>query len=344
MITVLRTWGVACVLLWQAHALQAQIYPASKPDQTGEGYSQTSGTQAERRPWDLSIRVGFQYSDNVPHVADGTLFFSGLDDTSSGLATQIGGVYRFVQNAEWEVGAALDLDGVAWFDTGEPNDWSFANLIPEIYVRKFFELLDRPAFVHAGYEFRQTWLRGDNFLQAHTLDASLTVQAMPNLFVDAGYAIAFRDFLEEFAEVEFQSRSGEVHLFHIEGTYWFDGRLRAVTAGYSYAIGDADGRNYEGDAHALRASLITHVTGPLWMKLEGVWTFENYDNGFVQPGTVVPPGREETQVQSYRVTFVYVIDERWSADVFYNYTIWDSNQSLFSGDENVVGAGITFKF
>ena len=331
-------------LLLVALPAHGQIYPSpSASGAVASDAAERSGV-AEPRSWDLSMRLGFQYNDNVPHVADGTVFFFGLDDTSAGITGQIDAAYRFIQNGEWEAGATVMLNGVAWFDTGEPNDWSFGNFVPGIYVRKFFDLAGHAAHVQGDYHFTQTWLRGDNFMKQHELKASLGVELMTHLTVNAGYAIAFRDFLEEFAETALQSRSGELHAFYVSGMYWFDGNRRAVSLGYSYAISDADGANYEGDAHSLNASFISHLVGSLWLKLDGVWTFENYDNGFVQPGTVTAPGREETNIQNYRITFLYVINQQWSVDLFYDYTVWDSNQSLFSGDQNLVGFGVNFRF
>jgi len=331
------------VVLFTSCSLQAQVYTPSSSGGYGDG-SQTELAGSQARPWDLSMRLGFQYNDNVPHVADGTVFFFGLDDTSAGITGQIDAAYRFIQNGEWEAGATVMLNGVAWFDTGEPNDWSFGNFVPGIYVKKYFVLADLPAYVQGDYQFTQTWLRGDNFLQQHSLSASMGVELMKQLTVNAGYSIAFRDFLEEFPETALQSRSGDLHAFSVSGTYWFDGNRRAVTLGYAFALSDADGANYEGDAHSLNASFISHLVGPLWVKLDGVWVFENYDNGFVQPGTVTAPGREETNIQNYRITFLYVINQQWSVDLFYDYTIWDSNQSLFSGDQNLVGFGVNVKF
>ena len=116
-----------------------------------------------------------------------------------------------------------------------------------------------------------------------------------------------------------------------------------VNLGYQYSANDTDGSNFKIDgSHALNVRTETLITGPFWLALQGIFTWEDY-NGFVA-GFVTPPGRTDQFLQKYLAELLWVIHEKITVDFFVSHELFETNQVQFDSDRTKAGAGATYRF
>ncbi len=299
----------------------------------------------------MSIRTFFGYNDNVNVVPDVTFFNGETYSTYAGVT--IDGTYRFIDDAQWTLGAGMHFDRIWYFndqdnfDPGTNEDADEYNLLviqPTVFAEYRFLLGAMPASVGAAYTFRYEELDEINSggLMGNTLDLTFGFNpcpSHPNLWLGAQYTISYQDFEIDNVATSAINRSGLYQAISLIAEYSWDARLRRVSLRYTYGDFDCVSPDFEYDAHAVAARFESHIVGPLWVSLDLGYRHADYAGG----STFVPP-RTRQEIFSAGVSLIFVIDRNWSLDVTYGYEQIDSNSRRFEGEINNVSLGVTFRF
>jgi hypothetical protein len=310
------------------------------------------------RPWDLSIRAFVGYNDNVPLVPYITSCHSSppCDLQSFYGGFSINGNYRFIETEQWRAGVGLSFEQVIQGHsigpsccTTDAHDFNLTSLSPSVFGRYFFGFAFgrwiMPASAGMTYSYRRDWLPPAHSgvlwqADSHTLQWDLSVDVIRQLKLGLNYSLSFLDFNPA---VTLDARDATAHAVGLSGTYSFQGGLRTITLAYKYGTTNASSSNFDlQNSNGIKAQFKTRVYGPVWLVLDAGSTWEDY-KGFTGGG-IPPPGRKWQRVEEYGPTLLYVLTEHITADLFYRYTGWVSNQRQFEAHRNNGGMGVTYKF
>ncbi|HPG28960.1 MAG TPA: hypothetical protein PLW10_25230, partial [Myxococcota bacterium] len=282
------------------------------------------------RFWDLSIRPFIGFDDNVQLVPDAS-FFDG--DTSSFFGgLDVDGSLRFFENEHWTVAAAASLQNV-WYAEDQPDptpgvnddhdDYDLAAVHPTASVGYRDVIAGKPVRIGTSYAFRfedgEVHAIG---LEAHTFGLSASADLTRKLAVTLAYAHEWNRFDVSFPSNSLNGRDSDLDRVDVSARYRFDRGRRSITIGYGFAKNDADGSNFDYEAHQVSAKLSSHLIASLWGQVDFSARIADYDG----PGFgFIPVRRKEQEVFGYGVALVWVFCPNLSADAFYRRQDIDSN-------------------
>ena len=301
------------------------------------------------RPWDLSIRPFIGYDDNVQLVPDMTIFVGDTSSFLGGLA--IDGSYRVFEDEHWTLAAAASLQNVWYADeqqmqvpgvNDDHDDYDLLAVHPTATVGYRDVVAGTPVRFGASYAFR--FEDGDVHamgLEAHTLGLSASADVCRGLAVTLAWAHEWNAFDVRFPNEGLNGRDAELDRVDLTARYRFDRNRRSITIGYGFARNDADGDNFDYDAHQLSAKASSQLVGSLWGELRFSARFADYDG----PGfAFIPDRRNRQRVYDYGAGLIWVFGRHLSADVFYQRQDIDAGSASFRSDRDQVGGGVTFRF
>jgi hypothetical protein len=306
---------------------------------------------AEARPWDLSIRAFVGYNDNVQLVPDSSPFFVG-DHKSAVMGLQVRGLWRLEPMDGLTITPVVQLEqtfhtddaqsvGTPNVSTNDANDYDLTVIAPGLEGRYAFAVTGLPAFVSLRYDYR--YEEADVHaagLDNHTVTGVIGISATPQLELSLAYAHTWQDFDLVFPPTGLNGRDADLDTITATATYRFTRRC-SLDVSYQYLNNASEGTNFDYESHGVRARFETHLVGPLWGAVMGGYRRGDY---MTYTGFVPPPGRTRQDIYDVGVQLIYVIDRHWSVDVFYQHSTYESNSAVFEADENIVGAGVTFRF
>ncbi|MBT8043987.1 MAG: hypothetical protein KJO79_03470, partial [Verrucomicrobiae bacterium] len=103
---------------------------------------------------------------------------------------------------------------------------------------------------------------------------------------------------------------------------------------YSYLDNDSDGSFFRYDGHQISARMEKPLTARIGLVVQATYTDLEYDSVL----------HADQDYLSAGIQLIYVIDDHWSADIYYNYLDIDSDVAIFDGDRNNVGIGLRYDF
>lgn len=306
----------------------------------------------QRREWDLSLRLSGGYDDNVPLVPQKT--FSQGDKSSLYGTLSMDGVYRFVDDGHWLVGAGIYADLVAYAKrnhdtapdvTSDPNDYNLSVISPSLFARRSFELFGRPAEVGMTYAFRKDWLSDalkNDFSKTNAFMWDFNISPCRPVWTEVHYRLVLEDFNDERAVPSLNSRDALRQEVGVSGTYTFNQGRTSINLGYDFIRNHTEGRNFDFSGNSVHGGIKTQVYGPVWLTLEAAYGHEQY-HGFVAD-FIPPPGRESQDNQLYRMIWQFEITKNATLDIFDSYLVQEARQREFQVHRNQIGVGITYRF
>ncbi len=315
----------------------------SQPEQKQDQFS--------LRRWRLAIRALFGYGDNINMVSHRDPFFDGETKSFYG-GLQANAGYLLFYSRGFSVDVSV-FGEATWYtnDQNSPDpeanddakEYNLHILNPAIEMRQRFKLAGRRASAGMKYEYRRERGPIESIgLKSHTLTWDLQWDFCPtyNLSGFASYAIAWDDFRVKFAEPELSDRDAFRQVFTIGGKWRFDRGRRQLKLFYQFTDNDAESQVWDYFSNGLGTELDSHLWGPLYFTLG--FLYQHHEYAGAQVSFLPTPARDEMDVFTYSARLRWLINRNWSADIYYVYVDYHSNNALFEGSSNNVGVGITW--
>lgn len=299
------------------------------------------------RAWELTARGFFGYNDNVPIVPESTFFTGKQSDTFAGVSLL--GSYRlyqddaFVLYALGEVSTLLHL-GNARGGGGSTDDYDLFVLSPGLRAEVPHQLGGYDATAAFQYTFRHEAGRDVAAigLSSHSFSLSESVAFNRQTSVTASVAHGIDLYEVSFATPATDDRDANRTNASLGVKHRWDNNRRNVSLVYSFTHHNAEGSNFDYNAHQVTGRFETHLIGGLWGAAELGYGHSNY-NGFVS-GFIPAPGRREQESVNAALQLIYVIDAQWSIDLSYHHADYTSNQPQFEAQVNRFAVGLNYKF
>lgn len=338
--------------LWTGCLLLVLLYPleSSAEFESSSPPPSTAGREGLDRFWDLSIRPFLGYDDNVQLVPDQSFFDGDTESFFGGLNVKAS--VRAPLGPRLTVAAAAAIENV-WYaeDQSDPtagvnssqDDYNLAAVSPTLAATYADRAGDVPFTLGAQYAFR--FEDGDVKaigLEENTFGLSATAQLTPRLGVALGYRHQWSRFDVSFpGNNALNGRDADTDSIDLSARYRWDRGRRSISVGYGFTRNNADGKNFDYDAHEISTEFSSLLIASLWGRVSFSARFADYDG----PGFgFIAIRRKEQYVFDSGVALVWVFCPNLSADVFYQRQDIESNTASFEYDRNNVGAGLTYRF
>ncbi len=305
------------------------------------------------RPWKLWVRAFIGNDDNVQEIGRASTF---VGDTSSGFTgLTVEGSYRLVDDTDWVVGAALRFDQLLYFDgpqdpapagfyATDANDFNFTIINPAVFVGRRFELGPVPVTARVVYDFRseQAETEGGWF---QTLAGGLGAQLTDDWSLDLLYAHGWDDHGVTYAFNHVNNdRDGQRDSLTLSTSYRFNQKRSLLTLAYAVMRNDSDGMNFLYEGQSINLRLQSVLFGPFAGAVQLGYANRDYA-GFATPNPMIPPpGRTSMDLYTAGLQLLCKLGPQWTADMFYNYTSYQSNLPLFDSNRSIWGMGLRYDF
>ena len=296
----------------------------------GPNYNTLIGGDSDKA-WTFWLRTYVGYDDNVQFVPDGVFFGGEQESSYFGLTAQ--GAYRFYQSGNVEAGAAFRYDQTFYFEdssgASSPDNFDFVAFEPAVYLSYTAD----EWYGRATYSYR--WEEADTTLigvSSHNLTLMAGKQINPCLSAEVSWTHGWDDFhTPGFGAAE---RDGDRDRFTLALGYRVSEKAPKLTFSYSYLDNDADGSLFSYDGHEFKFAIASPLADNIGAVAYVKYTDLDYDTG----------ARSEQEILNLGVRVVYIIDENWSADIFYDHLDVDSDATFFRGERNNFGVGARYDF
>ncbi len=283
--------------------------------------------ESGEKPYYLNASLGMQYDTNVilepsnpPIDADRKSDARGLLYISSGAtlfekgAIKLKADYSFYQSLHFNL-----------------NDYNvhYHRLTPYIEI----DLSDKikPSI---GYSFDYTLFGGDRYSRFHSLYGKLKFLGSKNLSTEALYE--YRDIKYWDSDIfEANSiRSGTQNSAGVKQNYNTDRFSCSVYYYGEYNRAEEDFWSYNG--HKFGAEIAYRITSPLYIGVSGEYNRKKFRDDFSDTDE-----RRSDKIQEYALSLTYLVSKRVSISLTENYTINNSNLSIFDYKRNITGISLT---
>ena len=283
------------------------------------------------RDWNFWVRTFVGYNDNVQLVPDGVFFSADQESGYVGLSAQ--GSYRLLNNGNINAGAAFRFDQTFHFESSRgaaaPDNFDLTVFEPLLYLNYTSDSWYGRLTYSYRWEDAKSTLLG---VSSHNIGLMIGTEINPCLRGELSWTHGWDDFHTRGAGVA--ERDGERDKVSLSLIHQAADNAPRFILRYSYLDNDADGSNFRYDGYELAFRVETPLTNDLGVVAQVSYTDIDYSTG----------GRNEQELLRAGVRFVYVIDQNWSADVYYDYLDIDSDSTFFRGSQNNVGVGLRYDF
>jgi hypothetical protein len=235
------------------------------------------GELGGRRPWDLSLQLGWDWDSNVVLRGRRIRGLRGDDDDEDwrfGLSSAF--TYRFVDTDEWVVGA-----GGSIFESWHTDIDRFNVQTYGLNVYAGYSPSGAP-WLSFGlrYDWDHSLLDNDTFLVRHRITPQVDVREADWTKTTLFYQLDARDY-GYYVRDERLDRDGHIHAFGvIQDFELFELFERAVTTSLSYRYEDVstDGREFDGDNHIFAFGLGVPLPEDFSFDFASEWEAQHYDH------------------------------------------------------------------
>ncbi|MEQ1750302.1 MAG: hypothetical protein ABL974_12820 [Prosthecobacter sp.] len=305
------------------------------------------------RPWKLWLRAFIGNDDNVQEIGRASTF---VGDSSSGfIGLTVEGSYKLVDDSDWVVGAALRFDQLIYLDgpqdasppgfyATDADDFNYTIIDPAVFVARRFDVGPVPVTARVVYNHRYETAEteGGTF---QTLAGGLGAKLTEAWNVDLLYAHGWDDHgvIYAFNHVN-NDRDGQRDSVTLSTSYLFNQKRTLLTLAYAVMRNDSDGMNFLYEGQSINLRLLTVLSGPFAAAVQLGYANRDYA-GFATPNPMIPPpGRTEMDLYTAGLQLLCKLGPQWTADVFYNYTSYQSNLPLFDSNRSIWGMGLRYDF
>ena len=299
------------------------------------------------RAWQLTARAFFGYNDNVQVVPD-TTFFTG-DESDAFAGVSVSGTYRIHQGEFLSLFAVGEISQLLYLGNpagggGTTDDYDLTVLSPGLLAIVPHSVGGYEASASLRYSFRHEAGRDVAAigLSSHSIALTESIAINQQTSVTAGLSFGIDNYEVDFPTPATDDRDADRFGLTLGIKHRWDNNRRNASFQYAFTDHDAEGSNFDYDAHAFTGRFETHLLGPLWGAAELGYSLGDY-NGFTS-GFIPAPGRTEQDNLNFALQFIYVIDAKWSVDFSYRFTSYESNQPQFESEVNQFAIGLTYKF
>lgn len=295
--------------------------------------------------FDAVLRLGMGHDSNVQLAPDVTFFGASTDSLFAD--AELEAIYRHRINPLFHIGAGLRLEGTAHLDElpfplrplyGDHDEYDRIGINPTLFA----SLQSGGVDIRIAYDFRFEDSSGVSAmgLYAHRLGVSLTRDISPEWRIRGGVSHSWNDYMIVFPD-PVDNRDGTLTAFDVGADYYISGGRTVLSANAGVALNRADGNNWDYTSYGASVGARTVLMPRLFLSGELGYQWRDYD-GF-EAGFVTPPGREEQGIVTAKAKLAYIINQRFSVDLYVSHSSYSSNQPEFEGDQTVFGAGLTTK-
>jgi len=174
---------------------------------------------------------------------------------------------------------------------------------------------------------------------SRTSGAALQVGAgwSPHALTQTTYRFTADDFEDDGFDAAFSSRDAQNHAIGLEQSLFFYGNCVRVSLGAEYAENDAEGRNFDFDGPAVRAS----VGLPLWWgaRFDAAYAYrkETYRN-------FAGPVRRKTERSEWNIAVSRWFGQRWLASLHFDDANEESTIRALSYERRAWGASVAYVY
>lgn len=340
---------VACASFIALGFLSAGSLPAKAEfERTGAGSASPAGAMdAGVRPWDLTVRAFFGHDTNVGLAPDITGYNGEVKSEAFGAAVQ--GVYRFIQERDWQLGVTLYAGRVEYTrghrgtETDAPDEYNTTVLNPGLYARRRIQLGDTEGSLGVSYNFRREWLPLDGGgLIGHSLSANASLSPTRNLTFGVFGEYADENFTVIFPDLALDSRDATRFAVGVSAQLKVNRGRTKISASYSYGENHAEGSNWDNTNNNLELRVQSKLYGPIFADLTVGRYHKDYDS-FVS-NFIPAPGRNHQEDNAIDAKLYWAITSHVIADVHFTSHWYLANTSYFEADRQSYGLGLSYKF
>jgi hypothetical protein len=316
----------AGIVLGFGSVLQADVEtPGPGPD-----YNTLIGGDSDKA-WAFWLRTYVGHSDNVQLLPDFPL--TSIDRDSGYLGVTAQGSYQFWENGNFTAGTAFRYDQTFHFESSggatAPDKFDLTVFEPALYLN----YTSGDCYGRVSYSYRwedaETQLIGAS---SHNLGIMVGHEINPCLDLQIGWTHGWDEYHTRASGVF--DRDAERDRYSASLVFQPHENGTRVIFSYAYLDNDADGSVFRYDGHEYTVRLQQPLTANIGMVAYVGYTDLDYSSGL----------RRELEFVRAGLQFIYVIDEHWSADIYYSHLDIDSNASVFEGSRNNFGVGIRYDF
>ncbi|MCW5773841.1 MAG: tetratricopeptide repeat protein [Rhodospirillaceae bacterium] len=287
-------------------------------------------TQADGKPWRLSVTTGVQYDDNVSLVnAQRAAAWRAFGEAEG----------RYVVPLAGDLSLALDgrVFGSGHFRAAA-DDFDLVSLVggPTLIWRT--ALGAQPLRLSLGYAYEHIWEGARFYSGSHAITAKIETSLLRDSITAAAFTFGVDRFaLRTGGDPALFSRDGLRYAVSIRHLHYLPGRRHAVWAGYEFTLYDTEGRNFDAAAHVGSAGLRLALPWALRLDLAAELGYTRYGDFAEQP-------KRRALKQTYTAWLTKAITRHLSLALAYAYTFDDSNIRDFETRRNLFTVSMRYEF
>ena len=224
----------------------------------------------------LSATLSFQYDDNVILKPEGL--------TTAELITResdyrgVGffwGEYQFLQGAPWLGGLRYSLYQSVHTRL---HDYDLTNNAASLYGGYRGEVKGFPYKVQVDYEYQNTLLNSESYLERHSGIFNLDFSGTPSLLTQLSYRGQSKNFHNQPYLEAVDDRDASNHRAGLTQYLFFSEKTRHIHGGYFFDREDADGNNWDFKGHLASAGFYTPLIYGIRLRAKAEYYWQNFDN------------------------------------------------------------------
>jgi tetratricopeptide (TPR) repeat protein len=297
----------------------------------------TEALVSDQRRWNVYLRTGMEYDDNVPARAQddpsdspteswrfvGSLYgeVRPLDQRIDRVPVTLGLGYSFYQTLH-------ERDGFSDYDVQSQNG--------SVYLSRSGLVGSRYYSLRLGGDYNWTDVGNSSYSEIGGADASLDLQLLPWLILTPKYRWENKEFEEDGEYPEFFSRDGEEQTVGVAAQFYLCNNRLVLTAEYDYRWADTEGSLF--DLQSQNASGSANLALPWRCRLYTSVSYQQEDYDEYVPN----PQRLDDVWTFYTALSRPVLGENLWAEVNYTRRSAQSNLSYADYRQNVYGMALSY--
>jgi tetratricopeptide (TPR) repeat protein len=329
-----------------ARAALAEGYDLAPDSDVGRQSKDILDRIVDRRPWDLTLRWGFDYDTNVTlrgHKVERRRGEDKGNDWRFGLGSEF--TYRITDTDDFLFGVGASSYNSWHSDITEFNVQSYGANVFAAYAPPGADFLT----LSLRYDWDHTLVGNQSFLSRHRLTPQIDIRETDWTSTTLFYQFAANNYFNQDRNPRL-NRDGDTHSFGLMQRFtlaeMFD---RDLTADLSYRFENVttDGREFDSNNHVFALGIGVPLPEDFTFDFVSEWEVDFYDNRSAFD-------RDRSHRRDVISTFIFALtkefDENLSARFQVDITEDDSNvrdrfgQEFFSYDRVTYGLSFTYRF
>lgn len=303
-----------------------------------------AGQIGRRRPWDLTLQIGYDYDTNVSLRGEG-ISRNGLDERDSRFGVASAFTYRVVDSEEWLVGVGAETFNSWHFDRSDFNVQTYSGNVYAAWSPRDARWLT----LGGRYDYDVSLVGNDPFLQRHRLTPQIDLAPLDWTRTTIYYQFE-RNFYEYPINDRRLDRDGDTHALGIIQGYdlfqLFERQVRG-TLRYRFENVSTDGGEFSSENNIFGVGLEVPLPEDFTFEFASDWEWDSFKNA-----SLFDVDRRKRQDDLN--TLVFALTKRFNEQLSLRFQVdWiqvDSNVRAFGGgepfsyDRIIYGATLQYRF